>query len=348
MTYAIILAGGEGSRFWPLSKADSPKQFLNICSDKPLLFQTVKRITKVLPKKNIYIATNKIYRKKTIDCLGKSEFPLGNILLEPVSRNTLAPIGVLSRLICNKDKEAVIMVLPSDHCINNEPGLLKALNKAVNAAKKGHIVTLGVVPDKPETGFGYIKVKSVVSSQYSGVREVEKFIEKPDLQKAKIFIKDKRYYWNAGIFIFKAAVLLDEIKRLAPKAHKIIVKLNCMKDAYNLWGKLPAISIDYAIMEKAKKLALIPAKFDWVDLGSWQAMELFFKKNKFGNILKGNCLDIDSVNSLVWSEGRLTATLGLRDLIVVNTKNALLVCAKDKAQDVKKIVRELKQRKLYR
>lgn len=359
MNYAIILAGGAGTRFWPLSRLDAPKQFLELYSEKPMLAQTINRIGRLIKRSNICIATNKIYQKNIKDCLRTLHIPAKNVFFEPESRNTLAPIGVLSKDIYHKDREAVILVLPSDHYIKDTQRFLKALEKAIAQAKKGYILTLGITPNRPETGYGYIKISSKFSRkngiptlsgkvQSSKLYKVKKFIEKPSILRAEKFIRDKKYYWNSGIFIFRADVILEEIENFLPKAYRIIRKIKDKKSLNKLWHRLPSVSIDYAIMEKTKKIALIPVDFGWMDLGSWQAIDCFAKKDRYGNIFQGHCLDIGSKNTLGWSDNRLLATIGLDNIIIVNTKDAVLVCAKDKSQDVKKMVQLLKQKKLYK
>jgi len=353
MNHAIILAGGSGTRFWPLSRQNEPKQFLRIYSDRPMIEETIKRIKGLIKKDNIYIATNKIHYKKIKDCLKNLLVPPENIFFEPQGKNTLAPIGVLSSRIYSKDKKATIAVLPSDHYIKDESRFLRMLEEAVGIAQKGFIVTFGIKPDRPETGYGYIKVKPKLSpkgakSQKQKVYPVDRFIEKPSLVKAKGLIKDKSCYWNCGIFIFRPDTVLGEIKKFALGDYKIINRIKDQKTLNRFWPQLTSISIDYAVMEKTKKLALMPADFGWVDLGSWQAIELLAKKDKSGNIFNGNCIDVGSRNTLAWSDNRLLATVGLNNVIVVNTKDAILVCAKDKTQDVREVVGILKQKKLFK
>ena len=352
MNYAIILAGGIGSRFWPLSRESQPKQFLGLFSRKPMLEQTILRVSRLIDKKNIYIATNKAYRNKIIDFSTKLNISGQNILFEPTGKNTLAPIGLIMRKIYNKDNEAVIIVLPSDHYIKDEKRFIKALRQALAVAKKGLIVTLGIIPDKPETGYGYIKIKIPrqrrvrLRRKNSKVYKVERFIEKPTLAKAKRFIKDKSFFWNSGMFVFRADIMLQEIKKFSPRNYGIMNKIKDTKSLKQLWERFSSLSIDYAIMEKTHKMALVPADFGWSDLGSWQAVDSLFKKDKNGNIFKGNCIDMGSKDVLAWSSGRILATIGLNNIIVVETKDALLVCAKDKAQQIKKLVEALKQKNL--
>ncbi|TRZ95034.1 mannose-1-phosphate guanylyltransferase/mannose-6-phosphate isomerase [bacterium] len=338
MNYVIILAGGVGSRFWPLSRELEPKQFLNICSKKPMLDECLSRIKGLFPKENIFIATNKAHRKKLNACLKRYNLPNKNIFLEPEGKNTLAPIAFLSKKINESDPDASILVLPCDHFVRDKRKFLKLLKKGLEVSKQGQIVTFGFPPKRPETGYGYIKVKSKKKDFYS----IEKFLEKPDLARAKELIKDKHYYWNGGLFIFKPSVMLGEVKKFKPEAYKA---LQIKKNFKRLWRSLPSISVDYAVMEKTKKAVLMVADYGWLDLGSWQSMEEILKKDKSGNIFKGNCLDLGSKNTLVWSEGQLVATLGLKNMVIVATKDAILAAAKDKTQEVKKIVQILRNKK---
>ena len=340
MNYAIILAGGAGTRFWPLSRELEPKQFLNVCSTKSMLEETIDRITPLIKKENIYIATSRIHNQKIKKCLKKLNIPSSHILLEPQSKNTFAPIAVLSKSINGLDSGAVIAVFPSDHFIKHNDRFLKLLSKGIEVARCGYIVSLGIPPRKPETGYGYIKTKSKINDFYL----IEKFIEKPNLIRAKEFIRDKRYYWNSGIFIFKPQVILEEAKKFMPGIYNAVMQIKNKKDFSRLWHKLPSISIDYAIMEKTNKMVLLPADCGWIDLGSWEAVGEIVKKDKNGNIFRGKFIDIGSKNTLVWSDKRLITTLGLNNIIIVDTEDALLVCRKDMNQDVKKAVGLLKQK----
>jgi mannose-1-phosphate guanylyltransferase/mannose-6-phosphate isomerase len=260
-------------------------------------------------------------------------------MLEPQGKNTLAPIALLTQKIYSFDRKAKIIVLPCDHFVENKDRFIRVLRRALKSADSGYILTLGFIPKRPETGYGYIKS----GSRRRGYYLVDKFVEKPDIKRAGRYIKDKRYYWNAGIFVFRADSFLNELKSIKPKVYRIIEKIKNNKDMLRYWRKLPVISIDYAIMEKTKKAALLPADYGWIDLGSWQAIEEISSKDACGNILRGKCLDLGSRNILSWSEDRLVATVGLKDIIIVDTKDALLVCAKDKAQQVKKLVSLLRR-----
>jgi mannose-1-phosphate guanylyltransferase len=348
MTYAIILAGGVGSRFWPLSTQLQPKQFLSFCSDKSLLEESILRIANLIGRRNIYIATNKNYRAKVRDCIRKFRLSAKNFLFEPEAKNTLVPIGALSCAIFNKDKEAIIMVLPSDHLIKKKHKFLEILKTSIEVAKEGYIVTLGILPKRPETGYGYIQIKSKIpallagrENQKSKIYTVHRFIEKPDLKIAKKLIRDRGFYWNAGIFIFKAQTLLEEIRELQPKVYKILMQIKDKEDLNRLWSKFPAVSIDYAIMEKTKKIALLPADCGWLDLGNWNSIEQIFKKDKNGNIFKGKHIDLGSRDITVYAKEKKVVTLGLNNLVIVDSKDGLLVCNKNKTQEIKQIVKKI-------
>ncbi len=344
MNHVIVLSGGSGTRFWPLSRKSQPKQFLNLCSDRPMIEQTIQRVKKLTGGKNIYIAANKIHQKNIRSCVSKLKIPQENIFFEPLAKNTFAPIAVLSKLIYEADPQAVIAVFPSDHYIKEENKFLKVLKQAFIAAKTGYIVTIGITPTQPETGYGYIKIAQ--QANRPGIYKVKKFFEKPEIKLAKKFIRDKGYYWNGGMFIFKAECLLGEIKKFLPSDYCLLKKIDSQEKAKKLWSKLVSTSIDYAIMEKTKRIALIPADFSWSDLGSWLALGDLLPKDEQGNCIRGDTIDIGSTNILALPGSRFLATIGLKDLIIVGTKDALLICAKDKTQDVKKLVESLKNKKL--
>jgi mannose-1-phosphate guanylyltransferase/mannose-6-phosphate isomerase len=353
-SYAIILCGGSGTRFWPLSRLRLPKQFLNICSDDPLVADTIGRILPIVKRQNIYIATGKIHGPAIKGCLRRFGIPAQNFLLEPEGKNTLSPIAVLTDRIYSRDTEAVIAVLPSDHFIRAVGIFRKLLKRGMAIAGNGFIVTLGIVPHRPETGYGYIKAAARRQPCLSGRQapagnryyKVAEFIEKPSLARAKSFIKSKRYYWNSGAFIFRADTVRGEIKRFAPGVFRIITAMRKRKRFDSLWRRLPFISFDCAVMEKTDKAVVCPADYGWTDVGSWEALAEVIKPDGNANIFKGQCLDLGSRSTLVWSGKRLVATVGLSNIIIVDTPDAVLVCSRDKAQDVRKVVELLKQKKL--
>lgn len=339
MEYVIILAGGVGSRFWPLSRETEPKQFLNICSDKPMLEDAVARLKPLVPRDRMFVATSARHREKVIPLARRAGIAAGNILFEPQVRNTFAPIAYLCAMIYRRDPNAVIAVIPCDHFVRNENKFRDVLRRAFTIAGRGLIVTCGFPPRRPETGYGYIKVKA----RRNGFCLVESFLEKPDEKTAKKFMKDKRFFWNGGVFVFSARTMSEEIKTYMPSAFGIVQRMVNGAAIQKLWRTMPNISVDYAVMERTKKAALIPADYGWLDLGSWQAVIDVMKKDRNRNISVGPCLDAGSRDILSWSEGRIVATIGLRDVIVVETADAVLVCAKDRTQDVKAIVERVKK-----
>jgi len=344
MKYAVILSGGVGSRFWPLSRQKEPKQFLRILSRKSLIEETIDRIRPLIKSSNIHIAASSMHTEKMKGFLKKSGISPGNAVFEPESKNTLAPIACLSEKIVRTDPEAVIIVLPCDHYVKEKKKFLELIKKGVRIAQQGYIVTLGVPPTRPETGYGYIKIKS----RHRDFCTVARFTEKPDLRKARAFLKDKRYYWNAGIFIFRADVMFGEISRYAKSAYRIMTEIHGRSSRLKLWRKFPSISIDYAVMEQSTKIALLPAECGWTDLGSWQSLVEVMEKDKSGNIFNGRCVDMASSNTFVWSKERLVSTLGLDNIFIIDTKDALLVFKAERSQEIKQMVELLKQKKLYR
>lgn len=342
MNYAVILAGGTGTRFWPFSRELEPKQFMQVSGDKSLLQDTIKRIDGLVLPRNIFIVTNHKYFYEVKHQVAAFRIPEANIILEPQGKNTAPAIGLCAQLIGRRDKEATLIVLPSDHFIKDLNKFRECLKKAVSLAGSGLLVTLGIKPLDPSTGYGYIKA----GPRKNGYSVVEKFLEKPDLKKAKEYLKDKRFYWNSGMFVWKAATFLEETRRYLPKLYTLLSLIRTVDDIGKVWPKIEPISVDYGIMERSNKIALIPAPFYWTDLGSWDAMNALLPKDKSGNVIQADCLGVDSSGVSVFSRGaRLISLVGVKDLIIVDTPDALLVCDKRKSQDVKKIVDILRSSK---
>jgi mannose-1-phosphate guanylyltransferase/mannose-6-phosphate isomerase len=335
MNYAVILAGGVGSRFWPFSRELEPKQFMKMIGQESLLQATIQRLKGVVAPARIYIITNKIYFYEVKAQVSKFRIPDKNIILEPQGKNTAPAVGLCAKLISQVDPDAVLLVLPSDHYIKNVGNFKKTLKKAIICAKNNFLVTLGIKPTAPSTGYGYIKV----GKQQNDYWNVEKFLEKPDLNKAKRYFKNKCFYWNSGMFIWKASVLLEEIKRYLPGLYANLQLINSTDDIAKVWPQIEPISVDYGIMEHSKRIALIGSNFYWTDLGSWEALAEIFPKDKKGNIISGDVLNLDSQGVCVFSKGnRLVSTIGIKNTIIADTPDALLVCNRDRAQEVKKLV----------
>ena len=345
--YAIILAGGVGSRFWPFSRELEPKQFLKIIKDKSLLQDTAARLKGIVNPGNIYIITNKVYFFEIKRHIQGFKIPQENIILEPQGKNTAPAIGLCSRIISQRNKNASLIVLPADHYIRDVESFRKCLRQALIRAQDDYLVTIGIRPKKAAIGYGYIKVcrPSSVVRRPSNCYLVDRFLEKPALVKAKEYVKSKDYFWNSGIFVWKAAVFERELRKYQPDLYSRLEKINSIEDIEKVWPGIKPVSVDYGVMEHSKRIALIPAEFDWSDLGSWDALEEVVPKNKKGNILSRDSIDLDSQGLCAFSRGnRLIATIGLKDLIIADTPDALLVCDRQRTQEVKNVVSELKRR----
>ena len=340
--YGIILAGGSGSRLWPLSRELCPKQLLNITGEKSLLQATFERLQKLMPEENILSITNTKHLANVKMQL-KDYYASPLILPEPVSKNTAPATAVSVKYIYeNKNSDDIILVVPSDHLIHDVQKFSEAIEKGKIFAEQGFVVTFGVEPSYCETGFGYIKTSEKIDDGF----KVEKFVEKPDLKTAQKYLQDKTMFWNSGIFMFKPSVFFNELKEHAPEIFEITEKIdfkNSEEIPFVEFDKMPNISLDYALMEKSNNLVMIKLENDWKDVGSWDAIYDISPKDKDGNVFVGHVLDEGSKNSLVYSSSKLVATIGLEDVVLVETEDAILACRKDKTQNVKHIYETLKQ-----
>src|SRR3989338_2859931 len=335
--YAVILVGGSGTRFWPLSRRLLPKQFLNIHGEKSFFQQTLLRLRPKIDDRNILIVTNKAYTEMIRRQIKGFKIPAGNILPEPEGKNTAPAVCWAASVIHQRNPQAVMAVLPSDHLILNPKGFLSLLQEAVHLAKTDHLVVFGIAPNRPETGYGYFKTHQVKAGKNSYLKVI-KFIEKPSLDRAMKFLQEGNYYWNSGMFVWKTEMILNEFKRYQPAIYDVLSGKNLAK-IKSVWKKLPSLSIDCAILEKSHQVAAVVAKdIGWSDVGSWQSLAEVSLLDLNKNIFKGDILDIGSKNTLVWSGSRLVATIGLSDIIVVDTEDALLVCRMDQSQKVKDVV----------
>ena len=348
---AILLAGGSGTRLWPLSRKNYPKQFLKINGNSSLLKQTAERFLKVVFLEDIIVITNneyKFYVKSELD-------DLNNVILEPVSRNTAPAIALgikycIEKLGCHKDE--VIFISPSDHIIKPLERFVEYIGTAEKIAKQGYIVTFGIKPERSETGYGYIKAgKQWVNkpSEGSKVFEVERFVEKPDIAKARSYVESGDYFWNSGMFMFKATHYIKELEKFMPEM------LASCKKAYGEAGRdndfvrleskafsaCPSDSIDYAVMEKTSDAVVIPLDADWSDVGSWSALWEIGEQDSNGNVIRGDVVSHDTTGCYVNAGSRLVATVGVENHVIVETPDAVLVAHKDRVQDVKVIVNQL-------
>jgi len=351
MNYGLILAGGRGTRFWPRSRKRSAKQVLNVVGERSLIQATVDRLAPVIAPERIWILTNDHLREAIARQL--PEVPKRQILAEPMQRNTAPAIGLAAHILHSLDPDAVMGVFPSDHVIG-KPGLYRAtLRTAFKSAAAGGLMVVGIPPRWPETGYGYIEFpRQAQSAHWAGtVFPVQKFHEKPALPKARRYLAAGNYYWNSGMFFWRAGVLLDELRRHLPKTATVLAALprfggrgfdQRLRSAFPLCDN---ISIDYAVLEKADNVSGIPAAdFGWNDVGSWNAVYELLPRDGCGNVIAGESICLDAHNNFVDARGKTVALVGVDDLIVVDTPDALLVASRDRAQQVGEIVKALEKR----
>lgn len=344
---ALIMAGGKGERFWPKSRKHLPKQFLSLTSDGKTMIQlTVDRILPLVHIEDIYIVTNKDYKNLVLEQL--PTLPPENILCEPVGRNTAPCVGLGAIHIAHKYEDALMMVLPSDHLIKYNSMFVNTLKDACDIAKtNSNLVTIGITPDYPETGYGYIKFNPAICE--GRAYAVDRFVEKPSLEVAKEYLETEEYLWNSGMFVWKVSSILNAMKSYMHETYEGLIRIQNSLDTEEYpsilskeFTAFSSESIDYGIMEKAKHIYTLPGTFGWDDVGSWLAVERIKKSNEYGNVVSGNIITIGTKNCIIEGSKKLIATVGLQDLIIVDTPDATLICEKDSAGDIKKILENLK------
>lgn len=345
---ALIMAGGKGERFWPKSRQTLPKQFLSLTNDGKTMIQlTVERILPLVDLEDIYIVTNADYKQLVMEQL--SGLPEQNILCEPVGRNTAPCIGLGAVHIHHKYEDAIMIVLPSDHLIRFNDIFSQTLSDACDVAEQGYnLVTIGITPNYPETGYGYIKTDKV-STLKKGYA-VERFVEKPDYDVAKTYVESGDYYWNSGMFIWKLSSILKNIQAFMSDTYEGLLKIQAAigtpdEDTIlkEIFPNFVSDSIDYGIMEKASDIYLIPGNFGWDDVGSWLAVERVRGTDNDGNTLCGNTVTIETKHCTIEGHSRLIAAVGCENLIIVDTEDALLVANKSAAGDIKKLLSKLRE-----
>ena len=344
-TFGVIMAGGGGTRFWPLSRNASPKQLLNLTGKDVMVNETADRILKVCDYNDLYVVTNKVQAEK-IKEVSKGKILPSNVLTEPSARNTSACIGYSAIKILKEKGDGVMLVSPSDAFVKDSEEFARVLKLASKTAEESNgIVTVGITPTFPATGYGYIKY----SDSDGEVKNVIQFVEKPDSTTAEKYLKDGGYVWNSGIFVFKASVILEKFKTYLPDVYEDLLKIgNAVgtkdeeKITEEVYPLIRSISVDYGIMEKTDGIKVIPASFGWSDVGSWDMLSVLHKADENGNVKIGDTVVIDSTDSIVYSSGRTVSVVGVDNLVVVETPDAVMVCPKNKSQDVKKIVEYLK------
>lgn len=345
--YGVIMAGGGGTRFWPLSRQAKPKQLLNLSGKEVMVNEAVDRLARLADQEDIFIVTNKT-QAAAMEEVTAGRIKPDHILAEPSARNTAACIGYAAMEIVRKYEDGIMVITPSDAFIKDVDEFVRVLNVAVKEAEEHDtLVTVGITPTFPSTGYGYIRYNKD-STNYEA-KKVEEFKEKPDLETAKDYVASGNYVWNSGMFIWKASTILKNFENFLPDIYKDIVKIaDAMKtptekEVINeVYPQIQSISIDYGIMEKSGDVMTVPAEFGWNDVGSFDMLKVMHEEDAQGNVVVGNCVNIDTRNSVVYSSGRLVTTLGLDNVVVVETEDGIMVCSKDRVQDVKKIVDELK------
>lgn len=341
------MAGGRGERFWPKSRQALPKQFLSLTGDGKTMIQlTVERILPLVAMEDIYIATNRSYKALVREQL--PQLPEENILCEPVGRNTAPCIGLGAVHIARKYDDAVMFVLPSDHLIKYNAMYLGTLENAAVAAEAGeNLVTIGITPDYPETGYGYIKF--IPTQKLEQAFAVDRFVEKPDLPTAKQYLAAEQYLWNSGMFIWKLSTIMSNLQKHLSETYDGLLRIQSAigtaEEEAVLEKEFAAFkseSIDYGVMEKAENIYTLPGSFGWDDVGSWLAVERIQPTNEFGNVIDGNAITVDTKRCIIQGGKKLIATVGLEDIIIVDTDDALLVCEKGDAGQIKKVLENLK------
>lgn len=348
-TYGVIMAGGGGTRFWPMSRKAVPKQLLNLSGKDLMVNDTIERFEGLVEKDDIYIVTN-VVQADTMRTATEGRLAKEHILAEPAARNTAACIGYAAMEIVKKRGDGIMCILASDHFIKDTEGFRKVLRDAIKTAEETDaLVTLGIAPTFPSTGYGYICCGEEVAGTVAC--KVEDFVEKPDLETAEAYLDAGNYLWNSGMFIWKASTILGYFERLLPDIYACLVEIGDAmgteqeEETINrVYPNIPKISIDYGIMERADHVLVLKGDFGWNDIGSFDALSAIYEPDENGNIGTGKRVMIGTSDSIVCANQRLIATVGVQDIIVVETSDAVLVCHKSKAQDVKKIVEELEQR----
>jgi len=347
--YTLIMAGGSGTRFWPRSKTAKPKQYLNIFGDDSLLQSTIKRFSIFTSLNNIYIVSGKsqaqVLEEQT------PMLPKENLIYEPVGKNTLPCIGLAAMFAEKENPDGIMVVSPSDHLIENDELFRDTILTAAKIAdEKNGIVTIGITPSYPATGYGYVKTgEDITGSEKIKQFKVERFVEKPDEETATAYLEQGGFYWNSGLFIFKISVFLKAVEEFAPELFADLRKIQAdmgnpsfEQTLDTIYRAVKGISVDYGIMEHAKNIYLVEGNFVWNDLGGWESVYLTSEKDENGNAGKGEAILLDSKNSYVYTDKGMIALVGLDDVIVVQDGNTTLVCKRSQAEDVKKIVEQLK------
>lgn len=348
--YIVILAGGSGTRFWPLSRVTRPKQLISITGDRSMLQRTVERVLPLKPKR-IIIITNCLQSEETLRQVKGYDSVAIDVIAEPIGRNTAPAIALAAALVNTYDPSGVMAVLPADHFIKNEQMFCDTLTFAESSALSGSLVTLGILPTRPETGYGYIEAEMPAGSQ--SPYQVRRFVEKPPQAEALRYLEEGNFFWNSGMFIWRTDTIIGEFESLMPAMYKKLEPLlSCAAgDDKSVFTKLlegfysdvESISIDYGIMEKSSRVKMVPVEMGWSDVGSWSALPEVIEPDASGTICinAAGHIAIDSSDCLIYSDMRVVATVGVNNVVVVSTPDAILICDRERCQDVKKVVEQL-------
>jgi len=356
---AVLLAGGRGTRFWPRSRTRTPKQLLNIVGDRTMLGETVARLSPLVAPKDIWAVTNLEQAAAVRRELPK--VPAAQILSEPVGRNTAAAIGLAAVHLARKHGDAIMAVLPSDAHIQDAEGYRKLVSAALEQAQEsGRMVVLGIPPTRPETGYGYIEAGAAEGwPNGTPAYVVRRFAEKPEIELAKKYVASGKYFWNAGMFFWRASTFLDNLQKFLPVTHEALLELSKAIGSKRypsmlarIYPQLENISVDYAVMERAtrgngaRQVSMIPAKIGWSDVGSWAAVYELLASGPEANVSASDAFTIDAGGNYFWSPKKFVGAIGVRDVVLVETDDAILLCARERSQDVGKIVKWLEEKKL--